>query len=78
MYCSMWLPWQVVSGLGRAIPSPAGQAIPGAIQTDAAINSGQSLLAPSLPLWNPTPLLEGRDPMVLKADLNCILVTPLC
>ncbi|CAL5409296.1 unnamed protein product [Camellia sinensis] len=32
----------VVSGLGREIPSPNGQAIRGAIQTDAAINSGNS------------------------------------
>ncbi|KAE9461381.1 hypothetical protein C3L33_06701, partial [Rhododendron williamsianum] len=32
----------VVSGLGREIPSPNGQAIRGAIQTDAAINSGKS------------------------------------
>ncbi|GFS29024.1 DEGP protease 5 [Actinidia rufa] len=32
----------VVSGLGREIPSPNGQAIRGAIQTDAAINSGRS------------------------------------
>jgi S1-C subfamily serine protease len=30
----------VVSGLGREIPSPNGSAIRGAIQTDAAINSG--------------------------------------
>ncbi|KAG0560848.1 hypothetical protein KC19_9G018600 [Ceratodon purpureus] len=32
----------VVSGLGREIPSPTGAAIPGAIQTDAAINAGNS------------------------------------
>lgn len=32
----------VVSGLGREIPSPAGVPIPGAIQTDAAINAGNS------------------------------------
>ncbi|KAL6333353.1 hypothetical protein AAG906_028538 [Vitis piasezkii] len=32
----------VVSGLGREIPSPNGKAIQGAIQTDAAINSGNS------------------------------------
>eukprot|EP00850_Spirogloea_muscicola_P007240 SM000036S13284 [mRNA] locus=s36:287625:291993:- [translate_table: standard] len=32
----------VVSGLGREIPSPAGTPIPGAIQTDASINSGNS------------------------------------
>ncbi|XP_071696824.1 protease Do-like 5, chloroplastic [Rutidosis leptorrhynchoides] len=32
----------VVSGLGREIPSPNGGAIRGAIQTDAAINSGNS------------------------------------
>ncbi|XP_052179680.1 protease Do-like 5, chloroplastic [Diospyros lotus] len=32
----------VVSGLGREIPSPNGQAIRGAIQTDADINSGNS------------------------------------
>ncbi|XP_048491302.1 protease Do-like 5, chloroplastic isoform X2 [Beta vulgaris subsp. vulgaris] len=32
----------VVSGLGREIPSPNGQAIRGAIQTDAAINAGNS------------------------------------
>lgn len=32
----------VVSGLGREIPSPAGLPIPGAIQTDAAINAGNS------------------------------------
>lgn len=32
----------VVSGLGREIPSPDGKAIRGAIQTDAAINSGNS------------------------------------
>lgn len=31
---------QVVSGLGREIPSPNGQAIRGAIQTDASINAG--------------------------------------
>lgn len=31
---------QVVSGLGREIPSPNGGAIRGAIQTDAAINAG--------------------------------------
>eukprot|EP00898_Chlorokybus_atmophyticus_P005810 jgi/Chlat1/622/Chrsp103S01041 len=30
----------VVSGLKRNIPSPTGRAIPGAIQTDAAINAG--------------------------------------
>lgn len=30
----------VVSGLNRAIPSPAGTRIPGAIQTDAAISAG--------------------------------------
>ena len=30
----------VVSGLNRAIPSPVGTRIPGAIQTDAAISSG--------------------------------------
>ena len=33
---------QVVSGLGREIPSPNGKAIRGAIQTDAAINSGET------------------------------------
>ncbi|WVZ91303.1 hypothetical protein U9M48_037492 [Paspalum notatum var. saurae] len=32
----------VVSGLGREIPSPTGRAIRGAIQTDAAINAGNS------------------------------------
>lgn len=32
---------QVVSGLGREIPSPNGRAIKGAIQTDAAINAGK-------------------------------------
>ncbi|CAN1829640.1 Protease Do-like 5, chloroplastic [Linum perenne] len=32
----------VVSGLGREIPSPNGSAIKGAIQTDAAINAGNS------------------------------------
>ncbi|CAA0832312.1 Protease Do-like 5- chloroplastic [Striga hermonthica] len=31
---------QVISGLGREIPSPNGKAIRGAIQTDAAINAG--------------------------------------
>ena len=35
---------QVVSGLGREIPSPNGRAIRGAIQTDAAINAGNILL----------------------------------
>eukprot|EP00850_Spirogloea_muscicola_P003489 SM000014S00277 [mRNA] locus=s14:474358:476540:+ [translate_table: standard] len=33
----------VVSGLGREIPSPAGTPIPGAIQTDASINSGSGI-----------------------------------
>ncbi|XP_030476705.1 protease Do-like 5, chloroplastic isoform X3 [Syzygium oleosum] len=33
---------KVVSGLGREIPSPNGSSIRGAIQTDAAINSGNS------------------------------------
>lgn len=33
---------KVVSGLGREIPSPDGKAIRGAIQTDAAINAGNS------------------------------------
>ncbi|KAG5590246.1 hypothetical protein H5410_040760 [Solanum commersonii] len=32
----------VVSGLGREIPAPNGAAIKGAIQTDAAINAGNS------------------------------------
>ncbi|KAF8057906.1 DEGP5 [Scenedesmus sp. PABB004] len=32
----------VVSGLGRTIPSPTGQRIYGAIQTDAAVNAGNS------------------------------------
>ena len=32
---------QVVSGLGREIPSPNGRAIRGAIQTDADINAGK-------------------------------------
>ncbi|KAM7270029.1 hypothetical protein ACFE04_029243 [Oxalis oulophora] len=32
----------VISGLGREIPSPNGRPIRGAIQTDAAINSGNS------------------------------------
>ncbi|KAJ1414211.1 Peptidase S1C [Sesbania bispinosa] len=32
----------VISGLGREIPSPNGGAIKGAIQTDAAINAGNS------------------------------------
>lgn len=32
----------VVSGLGREIPSPNGRSIRGAIQTDAAINAGNS------------------------------------
>ncbi|KAI5074744.1 hypothetical protein GOP47_0010705 [Adiantum capillus-veneris] len=32
----------VISGLGREIPSPAGSSIAGAIQTDAAINAGNS------------------------------------
>ncbi|XP_031129670.1 protease Do-like 5, chloroplastic [Ipomoea triloba] len=32
----------VISGLGREIPSPSGGAIRGAIQTDAAINAGNS------------------------------------
>lgn len=32
----------VVSGLGREIPSPNGRAIRGVIQTDAAINAGNS------------------------------------
>jgi len=35
---------QVVSGLGREIPSPNGGAIRGAIQTDAAINAGKVTL----------------------------------
>lgn len=35
---------QVISGLGREIPSPNGRAIRGAIQTDAAINSGHHLI----------------------------------
>lgn len=35
---------QVVSGLGREIPSPNGGAIRGAIQTDAAINAGNLTL----------------------------------
>lgn len=39
---------QVVSGLGREIPSPNGGAIRGAIQTDAAINAGK--LYPQLSL----------------------------
>lgn len=34
----------VVSGLNRAIPSPVGTRIPGAIQTDAAISAGVSPL----------------------------------
>lgn len=34
---------QVVSGLGREIPSPNGRPIRGAIQTDAAINAGNIL-----------------------------------
>ncbi|KAK4399371.1 Protease Do-like 5, chloroplastic [Sesamum angolense] len=33
---------KVISGLGREIPSPNGRAIRGAIQTDAAINAGNS------------------------------------
>ncbi|KAJ0081500.1 hypothetical protein Patl1_11109 [Pistacia atlantica] len=33
---------QVVSGLGREIPSPTGRAIRGVIQTDASINAGNS------------------------------------
>jgi hypothetical protein len=33
----------VVSGLNRAIPSPTGTRIPGAIQTDATINAGAPL-----------------------------------
>ncbi|KAF5190506.1 Protease do-like 5 protein [Thalictrum thalictroides] len=37
-----WMTEQVVSGLGREIPSPNGSAIRGAIQTDAAINTGNS------------------------------------
>jgi hypothetical protein len=32
----------LVSGLNRTIPSPAGRPITGAIQTDAAINAGNS------------------------------------
>ncbi|CAI7859024.1 unnamed protein product, partial [Closterium sp. NIES-53] len=32
----------VISGLGREIPAPTGAAIRGAIQTDAAINAGNS------------------------------------
>ena len=36
----MTLAQQVVSGLGRDIPSPAGGPISDAIQTDAAINAG--------------------------------------
>lgn len=36
---------QVVSGLGREIPSPNGRAIRGAIQTDAAINAGNVLVS---------------------------------
>ena len=32
---------QVVSGIGREIPSPNGGAIRGVIQTDAAINAGK-------------------------------------
>ncbi|CAM6040982.1 unnamed protein product [Sphagnum compactum] len=32
----------VISGLGREIPSPSGKPIPGAIQTDAPINAGNS------------------------------------
>jgi S1-C subfamily serine protease len=34
----------VVSGLNRAIPSPVGTRIPGAIQTDAAISAGALLV----------------------------------
>ncbi|KAH8949642.1 hypothetical protein BDL97_10G042800 [Sphagnum fallax] len=33
---------KVISGLGREIPSPSGKPIPGAIQTDAPINAGNS------------------------------------
>ncbi|CAI5952128.1 unnamed protein product [Closterium sp. NIES-64] len=33
---------KVISGLGREIPAPTGAAIRGAIQTDAAINAGNS------------------------------------
>lgn len=35
---------QVVSGLGREISSPNGNAIRGAIQTDAAINAGKNYI----------------------------------
>lgn len=35
---------QVVSGLGREIPSPNGGAVKGAIQTDAAINAGKFIV----------------------------------
>lgn len=40
---------QVVSGLGREIPSPNGNAIRGAIQTDAAINAGKNYIF----TWSP-------------------------
>lgn len=40
---------QVVSGLDRMIPSPSGKPIPGAIQTDAAINSGEMRTAVKRP-----------------------------
>lgn len=36
----------MVSGLGREIPSPNGNAIKGAIQTDAAINAGKFPVEP--------------------------------
>ncbi|KAF6136439.1 hypothetical protein GIB67_028658 [Kingdonia uniflora] len=43
LFLTLWFSVrQVVSGLGREIPSPNGSAIRGAIQTDAAINAGNS------------------------------------
>lgn len=54
---------QVVSGLGREIPSPNGGAIRGAIQTDAAINAGK--LYPKLRF-----IMLGPQPQICVPPLS--------
>ena len=64
----------VVSGLNRAIPSPTGIRIPGAIQTDAPINAGAPLCADATVAEPLVRAVLSAEPFSLQ---NC-LQAPRC
>jgi len=64
----------LVSGVNRTIPSPSGNSIKGVIQTDAAINAGNSggnpKPTPTRPQPNPNPGRQPDRPFAVQIGFN--------